>query len=266
MDVHVHAWRDEAGVTALGAEQLPRLYQRVARSLMDDLRAGRYPLGSRMPAERELAMSMSVSRPVVREAFLALEVLGYVEVRLGAGAYVVRLPGSAGNGTPAISPIDLVHARLLIEGEAAALAAINVTDGEIAVMENAVEDMRRDRGGFDAWQDALNRFHMTIAAATRNVAMEHSLRQLWDMRQQSPECRCLLERARAMNLRPSVEQHEAILTAFRAHDPAQARAAIRMHLEASIEHVLVAIEDMAVADARARVAEIRARVFDGIVH
>ena len=129
-------------------------------------------------------------------------------------------------------------------------------------MEDAVEAMRRDGHSFDAWQDALTRFHMILAAATRNAAMERSLRELWEMRQQSAECRRLLEKAREKNYRPSVEQHEKMLAAFRARDPVGARAAVRMHLEGSIKHVLLAIEELAVAEARARVAEMGARILD----
>lgn len=247
-----------------GEEQAPRLYMKVARKLMEELRSGRCAPGARMPAERDLAVAMGVSRPVVREALLALEVLGYVEVRVGSGAYVLRLPEARGDRGRAISPVDLIQARLLIEGEAAALAAINIKDEEIAKLEEAVEAMRQDGGSFDAWQGALSSFHMILAAATRNRAMERSLRDLWDMRQRSSECRRLLEIARERNYRPGVEQHEAILKALRARDPAQARAAIRMHLEGSIDHVLVAVEELAVADARARVADMRSRILDGV--
>lgn len=247
-----------------GGNQPPRLYMKVARKLMEELRSGRYAPGQRMPAERDLALATGVSRPVVREALLALEVLGYVEVRIGSGAYVVRLPDTQADKARTISPVDLVHARLLIEGEAAALAAINITDEEVAKLEQAVEAMHRDGDDFDAWQDALTSFHMTLAVATRNAAMERSLQDLWDMRSRSSECRRLLERARERNYRPSVEQHEAILAALRARDPAKARAAIRMHLEGSIDHVLVAVEEMAVADARARVADMRSRILDGL--
>ncbi|MFD2135987.1 FadR/GntR family transcriptional regulator [Novosphingobium resinovorum] len=70
----------------------PRLYRKVAARLMDEIRAGRHPVGARMPAERDLSLTMGVSRPVVREALLALEVMGVVEVRIGSGAYVLRLP------------------------------------------------------------------------------------------------------------------------------------------------------------------------------
>lgn len=249
-----------------GATQPPRLYRRIADGLLEELRAGRYPVGARMPAERELAERLGVSRPVIREAMLALEVLGYVEVRLGSGAYVIRIPGEDADegteGAPDISPLDLTHARLMIDGEAAALAAHNITDEQIAQMEAHLEEMARDDSTFDEWNAALTAFHRTMAIATGNAVMQRAVTELWEMRQRSPECRRLLEKAKARNFRPSVDQHAELLAAFKAHDSLRARAAMRMHLEGSINHLLLALEERAVADARARVEEIRARYMD----
>src|SRR5690348_7586847 len=69
-----------------------RLYQELARKLMSAIDTGKYKVGERLPAERELAVEFDVSRPTVREAIISLEVQGLVEVRLGASAYVRRKP------------------------------------------------------------------------------------------------------------------------------------------------------------------------------
>jgi GntR family transcriptional repressor for pyruvate dehydrogenase complex len=239
----------------------PRLYRRVAAQLMDEVRAGRYPVGARMPAERDLAVQMGVSRPIVREALLAMEVMGIVEVKLGSGAYVLRLPDHepAALDASEVTPIELAQARLIFEGEAASLAAVNIAEEELTLMDQAVADMKREDGTFEDWQAALTLFHLTMAKATRNVAVERGVRDLWDMRSRSPECRRMLEEARHYNYRYSLEQHVEILAALKAHDAERARAAVRMHLQGSIDHVLMALEERAVADARARVAEIRSR-------
>lgn len=247
-----------------GTGQPSRLYRRIADDLINELLAGRYRVGARMPAERELAEQLGVSRPVVREAMLALEVLGYVEVRIGSGAYVVALPQDAqAEASPSdVTPIDLMHARLMIDGEAAALCARNITDEQLAYLEKVLETLAREDISFDAWQDALTAFHKTMAIATRNPAMERMVSDLWDLREKSPECRRMLESARERNFRTSVEQHYEILEAFKARNPQRAREAMRMHLEGSINHFLVALEQQALADARARVAEIRARLLN----
>ena len=100
-----------------------RLYQDLARSLLEELSSGRFPVGARLPAERELAATYTVSRPTVREAMIALEVQGLVEVRVGSGAYVRRLPGKEDIPGFNITAFELTEARLIFEGEAAALAA-----------------------------------------------------------------------------------------------------------------------------------------------
>jgi DNA-binding FadR family transcriptional regulator len=106
-----------------GAAVTPdRLYQRLARRLFDDLAAGRYEVGDRLPAERELAADHNVSRPAVREAMIALEVQGLVEVRIGSGAYVKRLPGRDDHQGFHATAFELTEARMLIEGEAAGIA------------------------------------------------------------------------------------------------------------------------------------------------
>ncbi|MET0246007.1 MAG: GntR family transcriptional regulator, partial [Sphingomonas sp.] len=98
-----------------------RLYQKLARRLFEDLVAGRYAIGDRLPAERELSVQHGVSRPAVREAMIALEVQGLIEVRIGSGAYVRALPSGQERPGFTVTAFELMEARLLVEGEAAAL-------------------------------------------------------------------------------------------------------------------------------------------------
>ena len=94
-----------------------RLYMDVARKLVAELVAGTFPIGSRLPAERELAAQYNVSRPTVREAIIALEVRGFVEVRIGSGIYVMRHPDDEDVPGYGMTAFELTEARLLIEGE-----------------------------------------------------------------------------------------------------------------------------------------------------
>ncbi|MCR6651915.1 MAG: GntR family transcriptional regulator [Cellvibrionaceae bacterium] len=82
-----------------GEIQSGRLYQRVAEQLAEVIASGEYPVGSRLPAERKLAERFNVSRPTVREAIIALELAGCVEVKGGSGVYVTsgRSGGAGGN-------------------------------------------------------------------------------------------------------------------------------------------------------------------------
>jgi DNA-binding FadR family transcriptional regulator len=62
-----------------------RLYRQIAEQLRQLMSSGEFAVGSRLPAERDLATQLGVSRPSVREALIALEVEGMIEVRTGSG-------------------------------------------------------------------------------------------------------------------------------------------------------------------------------------
>src|SRR5262245_52075396 len=116
---------------ASGREAMPfqvvevqRLYQQVADQIGGLIRSGEFRSGDRLPPERELARKLGVSRPVVREAMIALEIAGFVEVRGGAGTFVQSArPASnhalAALSDPGPSPFDLIAARQMLEGEIA---------------------------------------------------------------------------------------------------------------------------------------------------
>src|SRR5258706_7715434 len=101
-----------------------RLYRQIADQIATLIEKGEYGTGERLPPERDLARQLGVSRPSVREALIALEVEGYVEVRVGSGVYVGGpRSGVAPAALPADSgPFELIRARSLIESECAALA------------------------------------------------------------------------------------------------------------------------------------------------
>lgn len=246
-------------VTAPKAVATDRLYQKVARKLFDELVAGKYAVGDRLPAERELATEHMVSRPAVREAMIALEVQGFIEVRVGSGAYVLRLPGHEDRPGFDVTAFELMEARLLFEGEAAALAAVHISDAELAELDNLVEQIADENRRPDGAEDADHAFHRLIATATRNAAVLNVVEEMWRLRSTSPECALLLEKARTANVRPVIAEHKAIVDALRSRHPAASRAAMRAHLNAVIDHLLFAIEEQALADARRSVESTRAR-------
>lgn len=236
-----------------------RLYQDLARELLAELSAGKYAVGDRLPAERELAAAHNVSRPTVREAIIALEVQGLVEVRVGSGAYVVRLPGSEELPGFNISAFELTEARLLVEGECAALAATQVGNEEIAELEGLLDDIARENLDPSGTEQADRNFHLSIARATRNGALIGIVEDLWNLRSRSPEASLLHQKARTANIKPVVDEHRAVLDALKQGDPAAARAAMRAHLSAVLESLLFATEERAVEEARRAVQQKRER-------
>jgi len=209
-----------------------RLYRKIARQLSDLIAAGEFLPGKRLPAERELAKQFGVSRPPVREALIALEVEGKVEVRVGAGVFVAQ-PGptalasvsDAGEG-----PFELIRARRLVEGETAACAAREATDAEIADIREAVEELRRMERGSRSTDPADRAFHLAIARATHNGPLLAVVTMLWDQGRgtvwKQMERHFQTPALRAATLK----DHEAVLEAIVAHDARLARKTMRRHL------------------------------------
>lgn len=231
-----------------------KLYQKVADSIIQDVRSGLYPPGKRLPSERDLAESLKVSRPTVREAMIALEIRGIVETRHGSGIYVVEAPPPGADGPELdIGPFELTEARRLFESEAAALAATTVTDEELQRLEAYVSQISENRNN-EVGERADRDFHLLIAEATRNVAIANVIEYLWDLRYKSPLCLNILARARQAGIQQPVDDHRYIYDALAAHDPRAAREAMRRHLDHVIEAVLTATEVDALQRARSEIA------------
>ena len=235
-----------------------RLYENIARSLEQAIEVGRYRPGDRLPSERELSDQFGVSRPVVREAIIVLELRGLVQRRHGAGVYVAP-KASLQISAPdeADGPFEVTEARRLLEGEIAALAASAATDQQIVEMEailSRIGDMRSDQ----ATRERADRaFHVALARATNNDVLVGLVEGLWDKRYQSPLCVYFFSRAREAGIQPPVDEHRLVLDALKARDPDAARRAMRDHLARVTENLLIATEADVLDRARLRVEERR---------
>src|SRR5438067_280268 len=103
-----------------------RLYVQIADQIRSLITAGEFPPGGRLPAERELAKRFGVSRPSLREALIALEVEGHVDVRPGSGILVTTPESVMAAGPEEVGPLEVLRARILLEGEIAAEAARDI--------------------------------------------------------------------------------------------------------------------------------------------
>jgi GntR family hexuronate regulon transcriptional repressor len=236
-----------------------KLYQQVAGAVASAISAGQYPVGSRLPSERDLAEEFGVSRPTVREAMIALEIRGLVEARHGSGIYVME--GAEAGAPPLdldIGAFELTEARRLFEGEACALAASVISDDELAELESILADMVGENSlATSIGEQADRRFHLAIARATRNTAILMVVETLWDIRYRSPLCAAMLTRARQVGVRPLIEDHREILDALIQRNPKAARQVMRAHLGRVIDGLLIATEIDALDRARSDVEERR---------
>jgi DNA-binding FadR family transcriptional regulator len=237
-----------------------RLYEEVAERLSEAIAQGRYPVGSRLPAERELAMIFNVGRPTIREALIALETSGQVDVRTGSGVYVLaQHVGADASFELDIGPFELVEARLLIEGESAALAAELGSDEQHAAIREAFRSMEAEDADPAGGEAADRSFHLAIARATQNSALRYVVDQLWAMRDRSQLARRVQDRLRLRGVRPRLEEHRAVCDAIVARDANAARSAMRAHLRRVLVDLLEATEVDEVEAARARIQRQRER-------
>jgi GntR family transcriptional repressor for pyruvate dehydrogenase complex len=195
----------------------------------------------------------------VREAIIALEVQKLVETRIGSGAYVLRLPGRQDEPGFDLSAFEVTEARLVLEGEVAALAASQASDADIAAISRLVDEIARENRNPEGKERADRAFHLGIARATRNGAIIDTVERLWDLRENSPESALLHEKARTANVKPVVDEHAAVLAALERRDPAGARAAMRAHLSQVLDSLLFATEEKVVEVARRETEAKRAR-------
>lgn len=235
-----------------------KLYQQIARAIATAINDGRYAPGDKLPSERELADDFGVSRPTIRDAMIALEFQGLVEARQGSGVYVtaVAAPGGEDPAEMEVGALELTEARRLFEGEACALSAATVTDEQLAQLDQITSQMARSFAPEEV-ERLEQEFHLAIARATGNAAIEAGVEDLWTLRQQSPGCVSMLRRARSHGGGDFVDEHRRIVTALRERDPKAARQAIHAHLAQVIDNLLVVAELDALQQTRQKMAEQR---------
>ena len=213
-----------------------RLYQQIADQIRELIERGGFENGTRLPPERDLALQLGVSRPSLREALIALDVEGRVEVRSGSGVYVsAAKAGPAPGRTAAMgeSPSQLMEARSVIEGELITLACARITPAPLASLREILKDMAAGIEHRRARVDLDRQFHLTLAEVSGNAILSRLVGELFDERH-SPISTKLSSRFESTRTwKAALKEHEAILKAVEARDPIAAQAAMRAHLEAS---------------------------------
>ncbi|WP_306113340.1 MULTISPECIES: FadR/GntR family transcriptional regulator [unclassified Roseovarius] len=195
--------------------------------------------GERLPAERELADRLGVSRPSLREAVAELQEKGLLAARAGAGIFVADVLGNA--FSPALvqlfaehddAAIDYIAFRRDLEGLAAERAARFASDTDLKVIQTILEKMEtahakpnpRDEAQLDA------DFHMAIIEASHNVVMLHMMRSMFQLLREGVFYNRQVMFKQRLTRDMLLDQHRAINSALQARDPGAARAAVTEHL------------------------------------
>jgi GntR family uxuAB operon transcriptional repressor len=227
-----------------------RLYQQIGQQLIEQIASGRFNIGDKLPPERDIAEKLHVSRSVIREALIMLELRNLVEVKKGSGVYVINMPsddvdsGNLSSATPItdarkpededddVGPFEMLQARQLLESHVAEFAATQLTKSDASRLREALEMERRHLEGNQSDYDGDKMFHIVIAEATQNAVLSDMVKDMWQRRDRSKMWQQLHERISDQGYRRRwLADHEKIYMALVRKDPVAAREAMWQHLE-----------------------------------
>jgi GntR family transcriptional repressor for pyruvate dehydrogenase complex len=218
---------------ANGGEQ-PSTRDRVVEHVRRLIETGALRPGDRLPGERDLALELGVSRPSVRSGLEALESMGVVVSRRGAGTFIAQGPPDLGIEPLSLlaslhrfTPNEMFEARLVLEVGIAGLAAIHADATHLAAMAEETTEMFASLEDPAAFLRHDVRFHRAVAEGCGNrvlaALMEMVSAQFYELRKETV--------AHARDLRESAEMHRRIFRAIRARDAEGARLAMTEHLQ-----------------------------------
>jgi GntR family transcriptional regulator, transcriptional repressor for pyruvate dehydrogenase complex len=219
---------------------VPVAVTRASSAIIDQIRSvivsGRLKQGERLPSERELATQFGVSRVTVRDALRALEATGLVEIRVGArgGAFVCAPTGSiVGQAMSdmmlmaAITPADVVEARLVVELGTVTLACVRATEEDLEALRQLSEHAQRELDAGRYTRELSWQFHAVLAHAAHNRAIEGLTQSFRDSLSLHP---VRVREPRATAFAASVKEHGRILRAIERRDGERARREMAAHL------------------------------------
>jgi GntR family transcriptional repressor for pyruvate dehydrogenase complex len=212
-----------------------RLYEQIVQQIEDSVLNGSLKPGDQLPAERELAQRLGVSRTAVREAVKALREKGLVEAYSGRGTFITDGTSQAARqsfdlmvkiGQQEGAP-HLAELRLILEPGIAALAAARVEEEDLAAMREAVAVMERSQKDPAAYIEADLDFHLALAEAAANPLILSLIDSIVGLLRE--------QRIKIFNVEGGPQRgqvhHKRILDAMERRDPEMARSAMRAHLE-----------------------------------
>ena len=211
----------------------PAARDRVEEHVRRLIETGELHPGDRLPAERELARALGVSRPTVRSGLKALAAMGVVLSRRGAGTFIVDGPPDLGReplgllaALHGFTSDEMFQARLVLEVGVAGLAAEHAPPEHLATLADELTEMFAAVGDPQAFLVHDVRFHQALAAGCGNrvlaALVEMVAAQFYEQRRRTV--------GRARDLRESAELHRRVYRAVRAQNPDAAREAMAEHL------------------------------------
>lgn len=225
----------------------PKKSTLVAEWILEQIRSQVYPEGTKLPSERDIAQTLGMSRPPVREALSALQITRIVEIRPGDGTYVKSATpaNEMVSNTMSVleeseSPFEVMQARRVLEEGIVKVAAAQATDEDVERLEQALERMEDAavHGDLSRYFHANREFHLAVASATQNSILQRLLnslliseeKKLW---QESIQ-RYLTD---PDHIRVYVSRHQRLLQAIKVRDTDLAVREMQEHFSETVEEV-----------------------------
>lgn len=242
-------WASELDEETSGTTRLlkgKRFYQVVARKIARLIEERSGDPDWRLPSERELADDLGVSRPSIREAVIALEMRGIVEVRGRAG--IVVLPNASGlinfdtiNTDVGAGPFEILEARMAVEASAASIAATRATTYDYLQLEESISAMQAGPLDKDGRDPADRDFHRIVAGMTGNAVIISMVDALWNQQESSRMWKAIHHRIYKPDVQPIwIGHHYGILASLRARNPDAAYKAMWQHISGVANELLEA--------------------------
>lgn len=225
----------------------PKKSTLVAEWILEQIRSQVYTEGTKLPSEREIAQTLNMSRPPVREALSALQIARIVEIRPGDGTYVKSATpaNEMVSNTMSVleeseSPFEVMQARRVLEGGIVKVAATQATDEDVERLEQALERMEDAvvQGDLSRYFQANREFHLAVAAATHNSVLRKLLNSLLI----SEEKKLWQESIQQYltdpdHIKAYVGRHQRLIQAIKAGDADWAVREMREHFSGTVEEV-----------------------------
>jgi len=222
-----------------------RFSDQIAEQILGLIKKGKLRPGDTLPSEREMASSLGVSPPPLREGLKKLETLGFIEIQPRRKIVVKSITGKSINDPLAQAVendiemvIQLLEVRKILETWAASRAAQQAEKRHIEHLEEVFEELKKDFASDTLGVDADARFHLAIFEATGNTILCHIGFTLFDILWQSQKLTRETMFKEKENKRHLLEQHHAIFQAIKEGNPRKARSAILAHLNFAKKKIL----------------------------
>ncbi|QJP98917.1 FadR family transcriptional regulator [Herbaspirillum rubrisubalbicans Os34] len=234
-------------VNTMSSQKSPdsrRLYLQIADRLRTVMYQPGFTSQGRLPPERALAEQLGVSRPSIREALVALELEGRVEIRMGSGVYLTQtVPPELHKEDAAVEEMgnslsDIMGARAIFEGAIVALVAPLAKPRDVKALRAIYDTMECECQAGRSPADADREFHIRIAQMTHNEVLVQTVARLYDERQDPISAKLLDHYEPEDSWFTALHEHREILEAIEARDAIQAQAAMQRHLKLSLKRTM----------------------------